>query len=234
MTDLKTIGLNSSATVTLDQEYYIYSALSLNSTFTYNLPQITADGMRFSFSRRDLDSTSILIISSSFDLITRNSTTFSFISLDILSGITLISKTNLWYIIENTANTIENTGSILSGGFVANNGNIYQQFSGNVVNKIVSRFSYPGSGSITAKSLFIAISVVNGPFGINFKLTRPDGTEVSSNTLIVFNSTTYPTLYTISNIFNSLIPSGLTYLNLVLSANGGGNTRVRVHSFILN
>jgi len=237
MSELKSVNLNSSATVTFNQEYYVYQATTLNSTFTYNLPAIPCDGVRFSFIRNDVDNTSFLNISSSTTNILYSGTLYNTLPVNILSNLILISSGSNWAVITTSNNLFSNQGNILSGSFVANNGSAFQQFSGSVTNQVITRFVYPGSANVGINSVVIALLIVNGPFGINIKLRLAGtATDISSTTLITFASNTYPTPYTITSsaINASLLPVNQSALDLVLTTNAGGSGRTNVCSFILN
>lgn len=156
MPRLETVAQNSS-TVDLSIQNYYYSAPTTSSTFTYNLPVITCDGMRFIFTRNDNDGTSTLIIQSASALqINSNGTLVSSISVSPLSNLILISSSSIWYAMEyNNISNISNN-ALASATFVSNNGNPYRGVSG--TNTIIGYLYFPGTLITSITSMLLVIS----------------------------------------------------------------------------
>jgi hypothetical protein len=221
------------ADITLEKTLYIFSAPAPSTIYTYNLPNIISDGMRFLINRVDNTTTSSLIVSTAFNTIFDGSTSVTSVLVSPTQQIGLLSKSNIWYIVTSKA-TLVIPRTLTSGSFTANNGSPFQRFSGTSNNLIVSTFNYPGSGQYNT-SYFISVYRLNASFSFAIYLIRPDGTPVTSTTPRALVSTTYPQNYIVTgaDIFNNLMPTGETYLRIVINCLGGGPNRFDYYSFAI-
>jgi hypothetical protein len=226
----------NSVDVTLEKSVYIFESPDSNTDYTYNLPNITSDGMRFMFSRIDADTSSTLTISSISNTIFNGSTSVTSVLLYPRRKISLLSKSDIWYII--TTKSVQSIPRTLSSGaFISTNGREYKRFSGDTTNEIVSTIFYPGRDIYIMSYFVVVIDVVRGPFDIAMYLIRPDGTPVTSTVTrqITSDPSGIPQNYIVTgpDIYNDLIATGNGYLRMVINATGSRRQRVLVYSFLI-
>jgi hypothetical protein len=219
------------ANITLEKTLYIFSAPAASTVYTYNLPNITCDGMRVLINRVDNTTSSSLVVSTAFNTIFNGSSSVTSVSVSPTQQIGLLSKSNVWYIVSSKS-TLVIPRTLTSGSFVANNGSPFQRFTGTDTNAIVSTFNYPGNDQYTM-SYFNSAIQVNNPFSLAIYLIRSDGTPVTSTVPRAITTSTYPQNYIVTgaDIFNNLIPSGQTYLRIIINCLGGGPDRLDYYSF---
>jgi hypothetical protein len=219
------------ANITLEKTLYIFSAPAVGVNYTYNLPNITCDGMRFMINRVDNTTSSSLAVATAFNTIFDGTSSVNSVLVSPTQQIGLLSKSNVWYIVTSkSASIIPRT--LTSGSFVANNGSPFQRFQGTSTNVIVSTFNYPGRDQYNT-SYFNSVYQLNGNFAFAMYLIRPDGVPVTSTATRSLVSTIYPQNYIVTgaDIFNNLIPIGQTYLRIVINCLGGGPDRLDYYSF---
>jgi hypothetical protein len=221
------------ANITLEKTLYIFSAPAAITAYTYNLPNITGDGMRFMINRVDNTVSSTLSVSTAFNTIFDGTSSVTSVLVSTTQQIGLLSKSNVWYIVTSKFTSVI-PRTLTSGSFVANNGDPFQRFAGTSTNAIVSTFNYPGRDQYNT-SYFNSVYQLNGSFSFAIYLIRPDGVPVTSTTPRSLVSTIYPQNYIVTgaDIFNNLMPIGQTYLRIVFNGLGGGSNRFDYYSFLI-
>jgi hypothetical protein len=223
------------ANITLEKTLYIFSAPAPSTAYTYNLPNITCDGMRFMINRVDNTTSSSLAVSTAFNTIFNGSSSVNSVLVKSGEQIGLLSKSNIWYIVTSKS-TLVIPRTLTSGTFLGNNGSLFQAFQGTSTNVIVSTMTYPGNNQYNI-SYFNSVIDVTGTFPVAIYLIRPDGTPVTSTATRVISPTITnsnpPQNYIVTgaDIFNNLIPTSETYLRIVINCLGGGPDRFNYYSF---
>lgn len=218
---------NNSVNVNPYVNLYVYNATSTGSTFTYTLPLITTNGMRFKFVRNDIDSTSSLTIqSTSPDLIqvdAYGSAASSSYSLDISSEAVFISLNGLWYLYVKSSNSDSNSSSsMMSSGFY--DGSLTQVSYSSGTSLIVS-FPYPGSNIRILKSVYIRL--FNSTTTTTFDVKRGDGVSVLTAPVVTPITPIGTRGYVnINNINTANLPTGLASLNLYATTSNNNNLRI--------
>lgn len=188
---LKSVLQNSTINPEVQDYYYISPAQS--SIFTYMLPMITCDGMRFTITRGDTDGTSFLKVESISPILVNNELVTS-VNINPLSSVIFISSNYTWYTVQYNTRTIN---SISSTSFVSNSGNPYKRFK---TNSVIARTYLPWT-SIT-KILMVASTIGNPSFSV-----------IDNNGNIVLNNVSFTT----NGNIETITFTGFTNLSIMAS-----------------
>lgn len=229
-----TVSASGSLNFTPLYNIYYFSPTTTGIAYTYTLPAIVCDGMKFKVVRNDSDTTTTLTVTGTGNNIFYGGTTSASIVIEIQRSVAFISYNGIWYTSRNIGRTAGVSSSIFSGNFTANNGTPFLQMQGNGSTPTAfSSFSYLGTGTygeiVTGGAT--ALRYVSGSPTVQLSLFQyaQSSPIATSTSQLISADITIP----FTSIFQNLLSTGPSVLQMFISISGGGGNKIGVYGFVV-
>lgn len=226
------VAVAGSSNITPLSNIYYFAAQN-PIAYTYNLPPITCDGMKFKVVRTDKLVAATLTISA-VNNINYAGVISTSVNLDIYSIAIFISFNSVWYFVIVKPQTLIPNKIIFSGNYTSPS-SLYRTFTrAGTANLFMGAFRYNGSLTevITGGTFFVR-RVSSGSPSFEIFLTSSTSPSVIATTG-VYSLTVVRKLLSFTTVNQSLLPLNESILTLYVYINNTGtSTELGVSSFII-